>query len=875
MTMNSNHLLEDEVEYELFVRNVGWNDKDDLNNKRRLLRNCLRNESENPTTCTMVAEVNPEADYGIVLEKIKEISAVLEVQGSKAKDYGTFGSRLTHLTLRLNRIRPIMNNQSRLFEITTSLKAIENLQWLYFPKQKPTRISTEDDAEKNDSTQDTGAIRKTSNNKETVSSEFTVIQEQGANELEDSVRNLKLSSDGQPTLPVQVLSKLSRKDKEEYLRAMQTVQLFHATLGQENFSANLNDEQGAVGGVKDFETSNDLNAITKKITNLGTTRQKVNVGKTSAKLSPILNISGNSNELFKVEPEKNRNRLSGLYDHWTSKSCTNKREKGVRWRSNSPNFSNENRGNSPHKRSSDNGSSDDNDNGRIQSSRFGGSSLRFNTRGHSFSSDSDNSSENSIPETAARNQSSRRSRGDVDSRQLPVSRWGVKFSADDSLSLVDFLRQVTMFANSEQMSEAQLLQKAGHLFKGTALEWYMSATTSYQFRKWKDLVKRLKEAFLPEYNDSYLLQECERRVQSKTETFEIYLAKMNRLFDGLSYELPEKTKLSILKQNLKPSHKIGVAMLDIRSVEQLRKYCRRLDGLDPSLYMRTQANTLNRPSFNPRPQLCELEPVEQTPKKKGRNRKKTSAEDNLVFTTRGLCAIENRSQQQQQPQPQNPRQNYTHQQNYRHSTANQNNFRPRNGDNQRQFYNRGQNREPAWSHGNPNRIRNDQPTGQYTTNRSYDGDNRNEPFVNQQAQNQTNFGQNTNPFLDNWAAEITGQRPTQQQQISQQRPLQQQPPFLRQQPIQVQQIAQSQTTAPFQQPIAQRQSLTSQPRSNSSSGSQLCWNCDGLNHNQRDCMAPRRVFCFQCGRRDVYVNTCPTCSGNANQQADQGARLSW
>jgi hypothetical protein len=405
----------------------------------------------------------------------------------------------------------------------------------------------------------------------------------------------------------------------------------------------------------------------------------------------------------------------------------------------------------------------------------------------------------------------------------------------------------------------------------------MSASATQRFKKWKHLVKGLKEAFLPEYNDSYLLQECERRLQMKNETFEIYLARMNRLFDGLSYVISEKAKLSILKQNLKPSHKIGVAMLDIRSVEDLRKYCRRLDGLDPSLYMRTQANTLNRPSFNPRQQICELEPVEQTPKKKGRNREKTSAEDNPVFTTRGVCAIENRSQQQQQPQPQNPRQNYTQQQNYRHTTANQNDFRPRIRDNHRQFYNRGQNRDNSWSHGNQNMIRNDQQMGQYMTNRNYDGDTRNEPFVNQHAQNRTNFGQNTNPFLDNWAAEITGQRTAQPQQIAQQRPVQQQPPILRQQqqPIQVQQIAQSRTTAPFQQPIAQRQSMTSQPQSNSSSGAQLCWNCDGLNHNQRDCMAPRRVFCFQCGRRDVYVNTCPTCSGNLNQQADQGARLSW
>jgi hypothetical protein len=71
------------------------------------------------------------------------------------------------------------------------------------------------------------------------------------------------------------------------------------------------------------------------------------------------------------------------------------------------------------------------------------------------------------------------------------------------------------------------------------------------------------------------------------------------------------------EHNVKIPAMDAVAVVNI-SVEQLRKYCRRLDGWDPSLYMRTQANTLNRPSFNPCQQICELEPVEQTPKKKGR-----------------------------------------------------------------------------------------------------------------------------------------------------------------------------------------------------------------------------------------------------------------
>jgi hypothetical protein len=56
---------------------------------------------------------------------------------------------------------------------------------------------------------------------------------------------------------------------------------------------------------------------------------------------------------------------------------------------------------------------------------------------------------------------------------------------------------------------------------------------------------RLAETFLPEDCDFYTLQQCERRQQQKNETFELFLAKMNKLFDSRSYELPKKQKLMI------------------------------------------------------------------------------------------------------------------------------------------------------------------------------------------------------------------------------------------------------------------------------------------------------------------------------------------
>jgi hypothetical protein len=48
---------------------------------------------------------------------------------------------------------------------------------------------------------------------------------------------------------------------------------------------------------------------------------------------------------------------------------------------------------------------------------------------------------------------------------------------------------------------------------------------------------------------------CEDRLQQKNESFTIYLAEMERLFQSLSYTVPESQKLAILRRNMKSSYK--------------------------------------------------------------------------------------------------------------------------------------------------------------------------------------------------------------------------------------------------------------------------------------------------------------------------------
>lgn len=45
----------------------------------------------------------------------------------------------------------------------------------------------------------------------------------------------------------------------------------------------------------------------------------------------------------------------------------------------------------------------------------------------------------------------------------------------------------------------------------------------------------------------------------------------------------------------------------------------------------------------------------------------------------------------------------------------------------------------------------------------------------------------------------------------------------------------------------------------------VCWNCGKGNHRYGACSAPRKVFCFGCGRPEVYKAQCPRCSVRKNE----------
>ena len=55
---------------------------------------------------------------------------------------------------------------------------------------------------------------------------------------------------------------------------------------------------------------------------------------------------------------------------------------------------------------------------------------------------------------------------------------------------------------------------------------------------------------------------------------------------------------------------------------------------------------------------------------------------------------------------------------------------------------------------------------------------------------------------------------------------------------------------------------------------QGCFNCKSLDHRYKDCMAPKTVFCFGCGKPDVFRPKCPRCNpGNLQSSSSNNTSL--
>lgn len=161
--------------------------------------------------------------------------------------------------------------------------------------------------------------------------------------------------------------------------------------------------------------------------------------------------------------------------------------------------------------------------------------------------------------------SSFRFHADQKFKSIPVHKWGIKFSGDGKgLKLTEFLAQVKVLAQTEGVSRNNLHRYAFYLFSSNALNWYRAFYNNFQ--TWDDLVNALRQEFLPADHDFWTYKEINNRFQKRDETFGLYLASMELLFQQLLEPASEEIKLKTVMRNMRPFYMERLSLIEVNSL---------------------------------------------------------------------------------------------------------------------------------------------------------------------------------------------------------------------------------------------------------------------------------------------------------------------
>lgn len=162
------------------------------------------------------------------------------------------------------------------------------------------------------------------------------------------------------------------------------------------------------------------------------------------------------------------------------------------------------------------------------------------------------------------------------SKNVPIYKWGVTFDGErKSSSLNSFLERVAELADARGVPKRALYSSAVDLFTGKALLWYRSVKNVV--RDWDSLVLLLRQEFLPSDYDDQLWDEIKARKQGKFESVSIFIAIMETLFNRLSRPPAEVTRIKHIRQNLLPQYFSQLALLDVETLPELSKLCKKLE----------------------------------------------------------------------------------------------------------------------------------------------------------------------------------------------------------------------------------------------------------------------------------------------------------
>ncbi|XP_050498834.1 uncharacterized protein LOC126879691 [Diabrotica virgifera virgifera] len=162
------------------------------------------------------------------------------------------------------------------------------------------------------------------------------------------------------------------------------------------------------------------------------------------------------------------------------------------------------------------------------------------------------------------------------SKSAQVHKWGISFSGTgDCDTVVAFLEKVECLRISRCIPEDDLFAASAELFTGPAFTWFMNNRSNLSC--WKDLVQKLKADFLPYSYQDDLLDDIKKRKQLQNEPVTMFINNILGLCSRLDIPLTESEKVRIIMKSLLPSYHSQLALVEIRSIDELTEKCKRLE----------------------------------------------------------------------------------------------------------------------------------------------------------------------------------------------------------------------------------------------------------------------------------------------------------
>lgn len=161
---------------------------------------------------------------------------------------------------------------------------------------------------------------------------------------------------------------------------------------------------------------------------------------------------------------------------------------------------------------------------------------------------------------------------------VPMTKWGIRYDNENgNLSVSDFIESVARKAILYRVSDYELYENFGELLGGNPLIWYRAFKDRYV--TWHALKHYFVKQFTKPDNDHLIERQLQSRLQLPGESFGIYYACMELLFKKLSKRTPEAIKLEYLIRNLNDFYLNRIQEEQIKTVEDLTRFC---EGLERS-----------------------------------------------------------------------------------------------------------------------------------------------------------------------------------------------------------------------------------------------------------------------------------------------------